>query len=66
MPLLTTKIERKGNDIKTVVTNMADIARALSRPPTYPIKYFGCELGAQTTSDEKNESYIIDGIPLRG
>ncbi|ESK93994.1 eukaryotic translation initiation factor 5 [Moniliophthora roreri MCA 2997] len=61
MPLLTTKIEGKGNGIKTVIPNMADVARALSRPPTYPTKFFGCELGAQTSFDEKNERYIVNG-----
>lgn len=61
MPLLLTKIEGKGNGIKTVVPNMADVARALSRPPTYPTKFFGCELGAQTSFDEKNDRYIVNG-----
>ena len=61
MPLLTTKIEGKGNGIKTVVPNMSDVARALSRPPTYPTKFFGCELGAQTSFDEKNDRYIVNG-----
>lgn len=61
MPLLVTKIEGKGNGIKTVIPNMADVARALSRPPTYPTKFFGCELGAQTSFDEKNERYIVNG-----
>ncbi|KAJ4477449.1 domain found in IF2B/IF5-domain-containing protein [Lentinula aciculospora] len=61
MPLLTTKIEGKGNGIKTVIPNMADVARALSRPPSYPTKFFGCELGAQTSFDEKNERYIVNG-----
>ncbi|KIJ33041.1 hypothetical protein M422DRAFT_183735 [Sphaerobolus stellatus SS14] len=61
MPVLMTKIEGKGNGIKTVVPNMADIARALSRPPTYPTKFFGCELGAQTTFDDKAERYIVNG-----
>jgi translation initiation factor 5 len=61
MPLLTTKIEGKGNGIKTVVPNMSDVARALSRPPAYPTKFFGCELGAQTSFDEKNERYIVNG-----
>ncbi|KAJ3519815.1 hypothetical protein NM688_g9248 [Phlebia brevispora] len=61
MPLLVTKIEGKGNGIKTVIPNMADIARALSRPPTYPTKFFGCELGAQTSFDEKNDRYIVNG-----
>ena len=35
MPRLFTKIEGKGNGIKTVVVNMVDIGRALARPPTY-------------------------------
>lgn len=61
MPLLTTKIEGKGNGIKTVIPNMADVARALSRPAPYPTKFFGCELGAQTTFDEKNERFIVNG-----
>jgi len=61
MPLLLTKIEGKGNGIKTVCPNMADVARALSRPATYPTKFFGCELGAQTTFDDKNERYIVNG-----
>ncbi|KAG1744054.1 domain found in IF2B/IF5-domain-containing protein [Suillus paluster] len=61
MPLLLTKIEGKGNGIKTVVPNMADVSRALSRPATYPTKFFGCELGAQTSFDEKNERYIVNG-----
>ena len=61
MPLLLTKIEGKGNGIKTVIPNMSDVARALSRPPTYPTKFFGSELGAQTTVDEKNDRYIVNG-----
>lgn len=61
MPVLNTKIEGKGNGIKTVVPNMSDVARALSRPPTYTTKFFGCELGAQTTFDEKNDRYIVNG-----
>jgi translation initiation factor 5 len=61
MPILTTKIEGKGNGIKTVIPNMSDVARALSRPPTYTTKFFGCELGAQTTFDEKNDRYIVNG-----
>jgi len=61
MPVLLTKIEGKGNGIKTVVPNMSDVARALSRPPTYITKFFGCELGAQTPFDEKNDRYIVNG-----
>jgi len=61
MPVLLTKIEGKGNGIKTVIPNMSDVSRALSRPPTYPTKFFGCELGAQTSFDEKNDRYIVNG-----
>ncbi|KAJ2959618.1 hypothetical protein NQZ79_g4935 [Umbelopsis isabellina] len=61
MPKLISKVEGKGNGIKTVVPNMTDIARALSRPATYPTKFFGCELGAQVKCDEKNDRYIVNG-----
>jgi len=61
MPLLLTKIEGKGNGIKTVIPNMTDVSKALSRPPTYTTKFFGFELGAQTSSDEKTDRYIVNG-----
>lgn len=61
MPKLLAKVEGKGNGIKTVVVNMVEVAKALNRPPTYPTKYFGCELGAQTQFDSKNERYIVNG-----
>lgn len=61
MPVLLTKIEGKGNGIKTVLPNMSDVSRSLSRPPTYPTKFFGCELGAQTSFDEKSDRYIVNG-----
>ena len=61
MPVLLTKIEGKGNGIKTVLPNMSDVSRSLSRPPTYTTKFFGCELGAQTSFDEKSDRYIVNG-----
>lgn len=61
MPRILAKVEGKGNGIKTVIANMTDIAKALARPPTYPTKYFGCELGAQTNFDLKNDRYIVNG-----
>lgn len=59
MPRIAAKVEGKGNGIKTVIVNMADVAKAIGRPATYPTKYFGCELGAQTNFDHKvrNISY---------
>ncbi|XP_050307954.1 eukaryotic translation initiation factor 5 [Anthonomus grandis grandis] len=61
MPRLQAKVEGKGNGIKTVIVNMAEVAKAIGRPPTYPTKYFGCELGAQTLFDFKNERFIVNG-----
>lgn len=61
MPRLIAKVEGSGNGIKTVISNMADIGKALNRPPTYPLKFFGCELGAQTQFDVKNDRYIVNG-----
>ncbi|KAJ2021873.1 eukaryotic translation initiation factor 5 [Coemansia sp. IMI 209128] len=61
MPRLLAKIEGKGNGIKTVLPNIVDVARALSRPPAYPTKYFGGELGAQVQIEEKSERYIVNG-----
>ena len=54
-------MEGKGNGIKTVVVNAVEVAKALSRPATYPIKFFGCELGAQTQFDIKHDRYIVNG-----
>ncbi|WVQ85244.1 hypothetical protein IAT38_007409 [Cryptococcus sp. DSM 104549] len=59
MPLIQVKIEGRGNGIKTVVTNMEDIARALNRPPDYIIKFFEIELGTQTTMAK--DRYIVNG-----
>lgn len=61
MPRINAKVEGKGNGIKTVIVNMAEVARAIGRPATYPTKYFGCELGAQTQFDYKNERFIVNG-----
>ncbi|XP_014663271.1 PREDICTED: eukaryotic translation initiation factor 5-like isoform X2 [Priapulus caudatus] len=61
MPKIIAKVEGKGNGIKTVIVNMPEIAKSLARPPSYPTKFFGCELGAQTTMDNKNERFIVNG-----
>jgi len=61
MERLQSKIEGKGNGIKTVVANLSTVAQQLARPPTYVIKYFGFELGAQTTNDPKDDRWIING-----
>jgi len=61
MPSIIAKVEGKGNGVKTVIVNMSEIARSLGRPATYACKFFGCELGAQTQLDIKNDRYIVNG-----
>ncbi|KAK4934323.1 eukaryotic translation initiation factor 5 [Elasticomyces elasticus] len=61
MERLQSKIEGKGNGIKTVVANLPSVAQSLARPPAYIIKYFGFELGAQTNTNPKDDRWIING-----
>ncbi|XP_068657225.1 eukaryotic translation initiation factor 5-like [Aristolochia californica] len=61
MPRMMTKIEGRGNGIKTNIVNMVDIAKALARPASYTTKYFGCELGAQSKFDEKTGTSLVNG-----
>lgn len=61
MPRLQSKIEGKGNGIKTVIPNMVEVAKALHRPPAYITKFFGAELGALSNCDEKAAKYLVNG-----
>ncbi|PSR90371.1 translation initiation factor eIF-5 [Coniella lustricola] len=61
MERLQTKVEGKGNGIKTVITNLTSVAQSLDRPGAYLIKFFGFELGAQTNIDPKDDRWIING-----
>ncbi|KAJ3704120.1 hypothetical protein LUZ61_007825 [Rhynchospora tenuis] len=61
MPKMVTKIEGRGNGIKTNIVNMVDVAKALGRPASYTTKYFGCELGAQSKFDQKTGTSLVNG-----
>ncbi|MCJ1417481.1 hypothetical protein MMC32_003825 [Xylographa parallela] len=61
MERLQSKIEGKGNGIKTVIVNLSSVAASLARPPSYVIKYFGFELGAQTNTNPADDRWIING-----
>ncbi|KAK5205165.1 eukaryotic translation initiation factor 5 [Exophiala xenobiotica] len=61
MERLLSKIEGKGNGIKTVIVNLPSVSASLARPPSYVIKYFGFELGAQTNTNPKDDRWIING-----
>eukprot|EP00216_Chloropicon_sp_CCMP2111_P006180 CAMPEP_0198239150 /NCGR_PEP_ID=MMETSP1446-20131203/4651_1 /TAXON_ID=1461542 ORGANISM="Unidentified sp, Strain CCMP2111" /NCGR_SAMPLE_ID=MMETSP1446 /ASSEMBLY_ACC=CAM_ASM_001112 /LENGTH=358 /DNA_ID=CAMNT_0043921701 /DNA_START=505 /DNA_END=1581 /DNA_ORIENTATION=- len=61
MPKLKSKVEGRGNGVKTNIINMVEIAKALARPASYTTKYFGCELGAQTKYDDASGLSIVNG-----
>lgn len=61
MPTIQAKVEGRGNGIKTAIPNLSEVARALGRPPAYVVKYFGYELGAQTTFKEEDDRYLVNG-----
>lgn len=61
MPPIQAKVEGRGNGIKTAIPNLSEVARALARPPAYVVKYFGYELGAQTTMKEEEDRYLVNG-----
>ncbi|ODV62973.1 translation initiation factor eIF5 ASCRUDRAFT_43254 [Ascoidea rubescens DSM 1968] len=61
MPPIQSKIEGKGNGIKTAIVNLSDVSRALNRPNAYIVKFFGFELGAQTSITESTDRYLVNG-----
>jgi translation initiation factor 5 len=49
MAKMQTKIESKGNGIKTNIVNLGDVARDLRTNEQYILKWFGFEKASQTT-----------------
>jgi len=61
MPVIYGKIEGRGNGIKTVLPNISDVALALHRSPGEVNKFFGCELGAQTSYTAETDRAVVNG-----
>lgn len=61
MPKIQCKIEGRGNGIKTLLCNVRDLASALNREAPEITKFFGTELGAQTTFDGEADRAIVNG-----
>lgn len=61
MPSVIGKIEGKGNGIKTVIVNISDLALSLHREPAEVNKFFGCEMGAQTSYNEADDRAVVNG-----
>ena len=61
MPRILAKVEGRGNGIKTVLVNVTDVATSLNREASEITKFFGCELGSQTTFSQETDRAIVNG-----
>ena len=59
MEALCTKIEGRGNGIKTILVNLNRIGADLKRNPEEILKYLGQKKGANTTAIQ--DKYILNG-----
>ena len=66
MPAVFGKIEGSGNGIKTAIPNITDVGLSLHRSPAEVNKFFGCELGAQTTYNAETDRAIVNGSHTDG
>jgi len=61
MPRIVGKIEGRGNGIKTVIANCAEVCESLNRKPEYLTKFLGIELAAQSRWREAELRSIVNG-----
>ena len=61
MPRMTAKVEGRGNGIKTVLTNVFEVGLSLNRDPSEITKFFGCEMGTQSTFSADTERAVVNG-----
>lgn len=61
MPRIIAKVEGRGNGIKTVIVNIVDLSLALNREGPEITKFFGCEIGSQTTYSPESDRAIVNG-----
>jgi len=62
MERMSTKIEGRGNGIKTVLTNVVVVAEKLRTSPEYVTKYLGTECGAASIWNKKRMVGIVNGV----
>jgi translation initiation factor 5 len=64
MPRLIGKVEGRGNGIKTVLVNISELASSLNREAPEITKFFGCEVGSQTTYAADTDRAIVNGAHI--
>ena len=61
MPRILAKVEGRGNGIKTVLVNVTDLGTSLNREAPEITKFFGCEIGSQTSFSADTDRAIVNG-----
>eukprot|EP00596_Hydrurales_sp_CCMP1899_P005743 CAMPEP_0119041444 /NCGR_PEP_ID=MMETSP1177-20130426/12107_1 /TAXON_ID=2985 /ORGANISM="Ochromonas sp, Strain CCMP1899" /LENGTH=423 /DNA_ID=CAMNT_0007007487 /DNA_START=288 /DNA_END=1559 /DNA_ORIENTATION=+ len=61
MPRIMAKVEGRGNGIKTVLVNVTDLGTSLNREAPEITKFFGCEIGSQTSFSADTDRAIVNG-----
>ena len=61
MPRILAKVEGRGNGIKTVLVNVTDLGTSLNREAPEITKFFGCEIGSQTSFSAETDRAIVNG-----
>ncbi|KAG0605101.1 hypothetical protein M758_9G031400 [Ceratodon purpureus] len=61
MPELMTRTEGFGDDVKTIIVNVKEVAEALGRPPASIMVFFGCRLDVVSVFDKKALIGILQG-----
>ncbi|KAL7530171.1 hypothetical protein ACHAXR_006721 [Thalassiosira sp. AJA248-18] len=61
MPNVFGKQEGRGNGSKTVIPNISAVGLSLHRDPGEVNKFFGCEMGAQTTWNAETDRAVVNG-----
>lgn len=58
VPEIVTKIQGRGNGIKTEIINIEEIAKELRTPPEYIIKFIGIEYGVYSKFDKHRRGFV--------
>lgn len=61
MDAVETKVESRGNGIRTVISNIQAIAKQIRLPATHILQYYSYAIGVKTRVDAKNDKYILQG-----
>jgi len=61
MPCISVKVEGTTKMIKSVLTNIEDVCRAIGRPPDYLVTYLGQELSANSKIEKDTAKAYVTG-----